>query len=433
MSINKIGVIIFTVVISILAAIIGVCVYLLNIYSEKGKIEKSQELFIKYINEINENLFLCENLKMDYLTWGNIVFSDEFDKKRINVENNLEKLGAIIVNNKEFIDISSKLNENYIEYKRVTLEDLARKHDYFHIGNDYKDNTLNANNIMRDNVYLDQYSINTKLVDFKNVVRKYFIERNSNLKAIETKLIYYTLIISFVAAAALVMFILYVYYQVHKPFRLLLKHQSDAIAGKSFKIALKNKIDKYPLPFIEAYNKLVDSRINFGENFSNEARHRKGIIDLYSIMSVATSLDSLAESAISVICKYASMNSGAIYLYDNKTDELVCCGLYCPDNTKLNRKTFKPGQGLIGEYFLKDENTYVKNPPKEYYYIQSGLGGVESTELAYLPLRCGSNRVGVVELASLASIRDETKNYLLDCANAISLLIQIMYGKNNNL
>jgi PAS domain-containing protein len=69
------------------------------------------------------------------------------------------------------------------------------------------------------------------------------------------------------------------------------------------------------------------------------------------------------------------------------------------------KKTFDPGEGLIGACFVEHETIYLTNIPDDYPEISSGLGGTQPKFVLMVPLKIDKLVLGVVELISLNEIK----------------------------
>ena len=133
---------------------------------------------------------------------------------------------------------------------------------------------------------------------------------------------------------------------------------------------------------------------------------------------------------ISTIIKYIDANQGGIYLL--KEDEakeryleLISC--YAYERQKYVSKRIEIGQGLVGQCCLEKETIILKEVPKEYISITSGLGEATPTFIAIIPLKQKNKIEGVMEIA----LFHELKSYEIDFLNKIGENISSFVSANS--
>ncbi|EDN67367.1 two-component system sensor kinase [Beggiatoa sp. PS] len=96
----------------------------------------------------------------------------------------------------------------------------------------------------------------------------------------------------------------------------------------------------------------------------------------------------LAENTINFLTPYVDAQVGAFYLIEDKPKS-PCCLKMLASHAYTWRKTianeFKLGDGLVGQAALEQKMIIITEPPKDYIYIQSGLGADIPRNILVIP------------------------------------------------
>lgn len=110
----------------------------------------------------------------------------------------------------------------------------------------------------------------------------------------------------------------------------------------------------------------------------------------------------LADKCVSFLTKYLNSQQASLFILAGEDDDqylnLVSC--YAFDKKKWIDKRVELGGGLVGQAFLEGETIQLKDIPRGYTVITSGLGDATPTNLIIVPLKYDIQTVAVVELAS---------------------------------
>jgi GAF domain-containing protein len=117
----------------------------------------------------------------------------------------------------------------------------------------------------------------------------------------------------------------------------------------------------------------------------------------------------LCSKILSALVKRCEVVAGAIYLYDESSDELVKQSNYGFSTVRL---AISSGSGQIGECFATRQSIVISNLPDNYFSITSGLGSAKPQALLLVPLQYEEICVGVIELASFTEIPQYRKHFI---------------------
>lgn len=176
--------------------------------------------------------------------------------------------------------------------------------------------------------------------------------------------------------------------------------------------ALGNALGKMQFGLKEARERETEEKfINQGLAFVNE------ILRKYQANE-----DELCNNLLSNLVKYLKINQGAIFLLDEnqETPHLKLAACYAYDRKKYIDKQIAIGQGLVGQCYLERDAIYMTDIPQGYTYITSGLGDATASSLLLVPLMYNEKVVGVIELASLHTMDEITRNFVTKIAENIA-------------
>ena len=145
-----------------------------------------------------------------------------------------------------------------------------------------------------------------------------------------------------------------------------------------------------------------------------------------------TELQDLCYEVLSQLIKYIKVNQGGIFiLHEEGTEkELRLEASYAYNRKKFQEKVLAPGQGLVGQAYLEQDKIYLKEIPKNYVHITSGLGDATPTTLLIQPLKVNEQVVGVMELAAFHDIDGYVQDFIEKVAE--TLASAVANAKNNS-
>lgn len=164
---------------------------------------------------------------------------------------------------------------------------------------------------------------------------------------------------------------------------------------------------------------LVEMRTNLQKGAVRERQEKfmnVGIAEIGDIIrSNNSSIDELSFQVVSYLIKYMKLNQGGVFIVMGEDDEdkyLELKGCYAFERRKYLNKRVEIGEGLIGQCFLEKSSIYLKEVPKNYVRITSGLGDAPPSNLILVPIQNEDGTEGVIELASFRILEDFEMEFL---------------------
>jgi len=149
----------------------------------------------------------------------------------------------------------------------------------------------------------------------------------------------------------------------------------------------------------------------------------KGLI----AMRNETDLTKLGNSLLAFIVRYVNANQGGLFLVndDNPNDvHLALVAAYAYEKKKFVEKRIDAGQGLIGQAYLEQQTMLLKQVPKDYVHITSGLGTANPGAILIVPLKINGSVQGILELASFNSFQPHEIEFLESFGESVAAHFQ---------
>lgn len=120
-------------------------------------------------------------------------------------------------------------------------------------------------------------------------------------------------------------------------------------------------------------------------------------------------VNELCSHVLSALIKRCEVVAGAIYLFDESTDELKRTASF---GFMQGRESVPVDSGQIGECYRLRETISIDNLPEGFCIVGSGLGEAVPHALILVPLQYEEHCVGVMELASFTMIPEYRRQFI---------------------
>jgi hypothetical protein len=134
----------------------------------------------------------------------------------------------------------------------------------------------------------------------------------------------------------------------------------------------------------------------------------------------------VADELIAEVCTTLNAPVGALYVTHPHPDDptLERFGSYGYSIDQDFGKNFRVGEALVGQAARQKRRVIIKNAPKDYVKITSGLGTSLPRYICLNPLLRKDEVTGVIELGLLADLSEEQKTYLDQAAPTVAVAVQ---------
>ncbi|MHB8123452.1 MAG: response regulator [Desulfuromonadaceae bacterium] len=164
------------------------------------------------------------------------------------------------------------------------------------------------------------------------------------------------------------------------------------------------------------YNREQEALRNWFKNGQNE---------LNTILRGDKSTAELTDQALTFLTEYLGAGIGVFYLFDENEAALKIAAAYaCPPGKDMNER-IALGEGLAGQAALEKRIITLNEAPPEYLRISSGLGGAEPAHIVALPLLYNGILVGLLEIGSFSTFREDDLAFLQQIMEALAIALSV--------
>jgi len=136
-------------------------------------------------------------------------------------------------------------------------------------------------------------------------------------------------------------------------------------------------------------------------------------------------IDVLADKILKLLVTYLNANQGALYLSVRSQQEgyLERMATYAYGKKKFDSHRIPFGEGIVGQCVLEGSSTYLRDVPKDFVKINSGLGEATPRNVLITPLKANQTVMGVVELASFTYFEKHQIEFIERIAENIATIL----------
>lgn len=176
----------------------------------------------------------------------------------------------------------------------------------------------------------------------------------------------------------------------------------------------------------ELGNALVEMRRNLKESDQRERNEKyihTGMTEINLIIRQNnTDVEAMCSKLIAFIIRHLNANQGGVFVTELEGEEtvLVLKACYAYNRKKFLDKKLLPGDGLVGQCYLEGSRVYLREVPKNYISISSGLGEALPRVVVLTPLKNENSVEGVIEVAAFNELEKHKLDFLDKAAESIS-------------
>ncbi|RJF96088.1 HAMP domain-containing protein [Noviherbaspirillum saxi] len=136
-------------------------------------------------------------------------------------------------------------------------------------------------------------------------------------------------------------------------------------------------------------------------------------------------LQTVSALILSELAPLVFAHHGVFYMMDSAQEDahLHLIASYGFRSTNNMPRSFRPGEGLVGQCALEKQRVWLTNVPRDYVVISSGLGAAPPTNIVVLPILFEQQVKAVIEIASLERFTETHLNFLDQLMETIGVVL----------
>lgn len=165
----------------------------------------------------------------------------------------------------------------------------------------------------------------------------------------------------------------------------------------------------------EALHDITGEMLKMKEETERRNWITQGLGRFSDILGRKLEIKEYSYTIISALVKYLDANQGGFYLGgkdENGESFLELAGCYAYSKRKYLEARIPPGEGLLGQCMLERDFLYIKDVPKSYIKITSGLGEATPRNIVVAPLIFNDQFLGAMEIASFKVLEAHHMEFL---------------------
>lgn len=170
-----------------------------------------------------------------------------------------------------------------------------------------------------------------------------------------------------------------------------------------------------------SFNKMAE-RLEVARNEAEDLNWiQAGMVEVGNATSGEKDLSALSHDILTCLARYLDVQVGTVSILDH--DQLKLTGSYAYQGPAGTERSFRIGEGLVGQAAQEKKRILITDIPKESITISSALGEIPPTNIVCVPAVYEREVNGVIELGALHPFTDRHLELLDRVAEPIALAI----------
>ncbi|WP_415327606.1 response regulator [Chryseobacterium sp. MMS23-Vi53] len=176
---------------------------------------------------------------------------------------------------------------------------------------------------------------------------------------------------------------------------------------------------------VESLNHMTESLKMSFDTINKSDWRQKGLAILNESLVGNKSVKEVSEESLNQLVEYGRCINGSLYLYDEGLLKLTTAfGL--EGNMK---KTFEPGEGMVGQVFLNGKPQVYNNLHTDDFVVTFASSKIQIYGIALIPVFSDGHCIGVMELGSTLNFEEERIDYFIECSRNIGIALSAAKGR----
>ncbi|PJJ67416.1 response regulator [Chryseobacterium geocarposphaerae] len=175
----------------------------------------------------------------------------------------------------------------------------------------------------------------------------------------------------------------------------------------------------------ESLNYMTESLKNSFEKINKSDWRQKGLALLNESLVGNKSVKEVSGKALKQLIEYGKCINGSLYLYDEGVLKLnKAFGLEA--NMK---KTFEPGEGMVGQAFINAKTQVYNNLHEDDFVVTFASSTIKIYGIILLPIFADGHIIGILELGSTSNFEEDRIAYFEECCVNIGIALSAARGR----
>ncbi|MBC8440409.1 MAG: response regulator [Deltaproteobacteria bacterium] len=171
-----------------------------------------------------------------------------------------------------------------------------------------------------------------------------------------------------------------------------------------------------------SFNRMADDLKSVKRMADEQGWMKQGSAELDNLLRGDLPLDKICTTILTFMARFLKEQVGLIYVHDGQGLYTYIAG-YAFQPGKKFQKSFKRGEGLIGQAVQEKKMLTITDIPNDYISVTSGLGALVPANLSIVPFVFNDQVEAVMELGSLAALTQLQNRFLSETADSIAIII----------
>jgi signal transduction histidine kinase/DNA-binding response OmpR family regulator/CHASE3 domain sensor protein len=177
---------------------------------------------------------------------------------------------------------------------------------------------------------------------------------------------------------------------------------------------------------VGSLNHMTESLKNSFDTINKSDWRQKGLAILNESLVGNKTVKEVSEESLKQLVEYGNCINGALYLYDEGVLKLnTAFGL--EGNMK---KTFEPGEGMVGQTFINEKVQVYNNLHEDDFVVTFASSTIKIYGILLIPIFSdGHTNIGVLELGSTSNFEEDRIDYFTECSRNIGIALSAAKGR----
>ncbi|REC74338.1 histidine kinase [Chryseobacterium elymi] len=176
---------------------------------------------------------------------------------------------------------------------------------------------------------------------------------------------------------------------------------------------------------VDSLNHMTDSLKRSFEKINKSDWRQKGLALLNESLVGNKSVKEVSDASLNQLVEYSKCINGALYLFDEGILKLsTAFGL-----ESTMKKTFEPGEGMVGQAFANEKMQVYNNLREEDFAVSFASSRIKINSILLFPVHADGHCIGILELGSTSDFDEDKINYFAESSRNIGIALNAAKGR----